>query len=79
MLVLCPLDLHADILHQGDGYWDQQKQQNRIGTKIRFFADGMVMQEVVVNQAGFGRNITPNTNDISIAASAMVSTCSCTH
>ena len=40
-------------------------------TKIRFFADGMVMQEVVVNQAGFGRNITPNTNDISIAASAM--------
>ncbi len=40
-------------------------------TKIRFVSEGWTMQEVVVNQAGFGRNITPDTNEVSIAASAM--------
>lgn len=40
-------------------------------TKIRFVSEGWTMQEVVVNQAGFGRSIVPNTQEVNIAASAM--------
>ena len=40
-------------------------------TKIRFVSEGMVMQEVEVTQEGFGRTITPNREEIEIAASAM--------
>lgn len=39
-------------------------------TSIRFSSGGEVLQQIAINQEGFGRNITPNSEEYVIAASA---------